>query len=88
MAYEQRLSVAHKTSQNTRSIGKSRTTNVHKKLSKTVKDLAGQQQGFPKGVVKLPEEKSLQKPPTDATVLSLADGGPTEKMGEPRSTTL
>eukprot|EP00957_Ditylum_brightwellii_P039082 2954114-Ditylum_brightwellii.AAC.1 len=70
MANEQQASVAHKTSQNTRSIGKARTTSVDKKLSKTVEDFAG---------LKLSEEKSLQKPPVDATALTLADGGSTEK---------
>eukprot|EP00957_Ditylum_brightwellii_P063641 4830701-Ditylum_brightwellii.AAC.2 len=77
MANEQQASVAHKTSQNARSIGKSRTIRVHKKLFKTVEDLAGQQQGFPECTVKLLEEKSSQKPPADAMSLTLADGGPT-----------
>eukprot|EP00957_Ditylum_brightwellii_P131428 10023846-Ditylum_brightwellii.AAC.1 len=79
MANEQQASVAHKTSQNARSISKARTPSVQKKLSQKVEDLAGQQQGFPEGVVKLSEDKSLQKPPTDATALTLADGGSTEK---------
>eukprot|EP00957_Ditylum_brightwellii_P033869 2566708-Ditylum_brightwellii.AAC.1 len=79
MANKQRASVAHKTSQNVRSIGKARTTSVHKELSKTVEDLARHQQGFPKGTEELSEEKSLQKPPADTTVLTLADGGHREK---------
>eukprot|EP00957_Ditylum_brightwellii_P024527 1851793-Ditylum_brightwellii.AAC.1 len=44
-------------------------------MSKTVEDLAVQQQSFPKGTVKLSEEKSLQKPPADATALTLANIG-------------
>eukprot|EP00957_Ditylum_brightwellii_P096726 7366801-Ditylum_brightwellii.AAC.1 len=59
MAIKLQSPVAHKSSLNTRSIGKARTTSGHKKLSKTVEDLAVQQQGFPKGAVKLSEEKSL-----------------------------
>eukprot|EP00957_Ditylum_brightwellii_P116047 8853299-Ditylum_brightwellii.AAC.1 len=79
MANEQQASVTHKTIQNTRSIGKTRTPSVNKKLSQTVEDLAGHQQGFPKGVVELSEEKSSQKPPADATALTLADGGSKDK---------
>eukprot|EP00957_Ditylum_brightwellii_P098530 7505805-Ditylum_brightwellii.AAC.1 len=48
------------------------------KLSKTVEDLAVQQQGFPKGTVELLEEKSSQKPPVDATALTLAKFGLTD----------
>eukprot|EP00957_Ditylum_brightwellii_P053125 4028055-Ditylum_brightwellii.AAC.1 len=79
MANEQQASVAHKTIQNARSIGKARTPSVNKKLSQTVEDLTGHQQGFLKDVVKLSEEKSLQKPSADATALTLADGGSTKK---------
>eukprot|EP00957_Ditylum_brightwellii_P082487 6271441-Ditylum_brightwellii.AAC.1 len=53
MANEQRASIAHKRIQNARSISKVRTPSVQKKLSKTVEDLAGHQQGFPEGAVKL-----------------------------------
>eukprot|EP00957_Ditylum_brightwellii_P157817 12012177-Ditylum_brightwellii.AAC.1 len=40
-----------------------------------MEDLAVQQQGFHKGTVELSEEKSLQKPPADATKLTLANFG-------------
>eukprot|EP00957_Ditylum_brightwellii_P080478 6121272-Ditylum_brightwellii.AAC.1 len=80
MADEQQVSVAHKTIQNARSIIKARTPSVQKNLSQTVEDLAGHQQGFPKGAVKLSEEKSLQKPPANAKALTLADGGTTEEI--------
>eukprot|EP00957_Ditylum_brightwellii_P096937 7382122-Ditylum_brightwellii.AAC.1 len=79
MANEQQASVAHKRIQNARSISKARTPSVNKKLSTTVEDLAGNQQGFPEGVVELSEEKLLQKPFVDAMTLTLADGGSMEE---------
>eukprot|EP00957_Ditylum_brightwellii_P020261 1529230-Ditylum_brightwellii.AAC.1 len=71
MANDQQTSGEHKMIQNARSISKASTPSVKKTLSKTVEDLAGLQQGFPKGTVKLLEEKSLQKPSTDAKALTL-----------------
>eukprot|EP00957_Ditylum_brightwellii_P039915 3022008-Ditylum_brightwellii.AAC.1 len=73
MADEQRTSCTHKITQNTRITSNARITLVNEKLPKTVEDLAGHQQGFPEGAVELLEEKSLQKPPADATVLTLAN---------------
>eukprot|EP00957_Ditylum_brightwellii_P083918 6377941-Ditylum_brightwellii.AAC.1 len=61
--------------QNARITSNARTTLVNEKLPKTVEDLAVQQQGFPEGAVELSEEKSSQKPPTDATALTLANIG-------------
>eukprot|EP00957_Ditylum_brightwellii_P189980 14463078-Ditylum_brightwellii.AAC.1 len=81
MANELQLAVAHKSRLNTRGIGKAKTTSVNKKLSKTVEDLAVQQQGFPKTTVELSEEKSLQKPHADAAALTQADGGHKETQG-------
>eukprot|EP00957_Ditylum_brightwellii_P110760 8448236-Ditylum_brightwellii.AAC.2 len=79
MADDQQTSSKHKLIQNTRSISKASTPNVKKKLSKTVEDLAGHQQGFPEGTVELSEEKSLQKPPADAKALTLANNNTTEE---------
>eukprot|EP00957_Ditylum_brightwellii_P007325 556086-Ditylum_brightwellii.AAC.1 len=73
MADDQQTFSKHKSIQSARSISKASTPNVKKKLSKTVEDLAGHQQGFPKGAVELLEEKSLQKPPADAKALTLAN---------------
>eukprot|EP00957_Ditylum_brightwellii_P108222 8256912-Ditylum_brightwellii.AAC.1 len=67
MANKQRTTSTHKTMQNTRITSNARGTLAIEKLSKTVEDLAVQQQSFPKGVVEFLEEKSLQKPPADAT---------------------
>eukprot|EP00957_Ditylum_brightwellii_P150416 11454009-Ditylum_brightwellii.AAC.1 len=79
MADEQRTSGARKLIQNARTTSKTSTPQVRKKLSKTVEDLAGHQQGFPKGAAKLSEEKSLQKPPADPKVLTLANNDMTEE---------
>eukprot|EP00957_Ditylum_brightwellii_P008833 670020-Ditylum_brightwellii.AAC.1 len=79
MADEQQTSSKHKLIQNTRSISKASTHSVRKKLSKTVEDLAGVQQGFPKGVVELSEEKSLQKPTADTKALTQANDGTMEE---------
>eukprot|EP00957_Ditylum_brightwellii_P085917 6536358-Ditylum_brightwellii.AAC.1 len=73
MADEQQTSGTHKTTQNVRIMSNARTTLDNEKLSKTVEDLAGHQQGSPEGAVKLLEEKSLQKPPADDTALTLAN---------------
>eukprot|EP00957_Ditylum_brightwellii_P171143 13028171-Ditylum_brightwellii.AAC.1 len=67
MADEQRTPGTHKMTQNARVTNNARVTLAKGKLSKTVEDLAVQQQGFPEGAVELLEEKSLQKPPADAT---------------------
>eukprot|EP00957_Ditylum_brightwellii_P120951 9224880-Ditylum_brightwellii.AAC.1 len=75
MADEQQTTGTHKTTQNARIMNNARGTLAKEKLSKTVEDLAVQHQGFPKGAVELSEEKSLQKPPADATALSLANFG-------------
>eukprot|EP00957_Ditylum_brightwellii_P104576 7968702-Ditylum_brightwellii.AAC.1 len=75
MADEQRTTGTHKTMQNSRITSNARGTLAKEKLPKTVEDLAVQQQGFPKGTVELLEEKPLQKPPADATVLTLANFG-------------
>ena len=80
MANKPQSSIAHKSRLNTRGIGKARTTSVNKKLSKTVEDLAVQQQCFPGGTVELSEEKSLQKPPADASTLTLANIGMAEEI--------
>eukprot|EP00957_Ditylum_brightwellii_P084509 6426086-Ditylum_brightwellii.AAC.1 len=79
MADDQQTSGKHKSIQNARSISKASTPNVKKKLSKTMEDLAGHQQGLPKGAVKLLGEKSLQKPPADAKALTLANNDTTEE---------
>eukprot|EP00957_Ditylum_brightwellii_P055926 4237668-Ditylum_brightwellii.AAC.1 len=79
MADDQQTPGKHKSIQNVRSITKASTPNVKKKLSKTVEDLAGQQQGFPEGTVELLEEKSLQKPPAGAKALTLANDDTTEE---------
>eukprot|EP00957_Ditylum_brightwellii_P153819 11708002-Ditylum_brightwellii.AAC.1 len=81
MANKLQSSVAHKSRLNTRGTSKPRATSVNKKLSKTMEDLAVQQQGFPGYAVELLEEKSLQKPPADAAVLNLADVEKTETHG-------
>eukprot|EP00957_Ditylum_brightwellii_P158587 12071406-Ditylum_brightwellii.AAC.1 len=75
MADKQQTPGTHKTTQNTRITNNARGTLAKEKLSKTVEDLGVQQQGFPKGAVELLEEKSLQKPPADATALTLANFG-------------
>eukprot|EP00957_Ditylum_brightwellii_P198240 15105430-Ditylum_brightwellii.AAC.1 len=67
MADEQQTTGTHKTTQNARITSNARGTPAIEKLSKTVEDLVVEQQGFPEGVVELLEEKSLQKPPADAT---------------------
>eukprot|EP00957_Ditylum_brightwellii_P046558 3532809-Ditylum_brightwellii.AAC.1 len=67
MADEQQTPGTHKMTQNARITSNARGTLAKEKLSKTVEDLAGQQQGFPKGAIELSEEKSLQKPPADTT---------------------
>eukprot|EP00957_Ditylum_brightwellii_P026617 2012631-Ditylum_brightwellii.AAC.1 len=67
MADKQRTTGTHKTTQNVRIMSNARGMLAIEKLSNTVEDLAVQQQGFPKGAVELLEEKSLQKPPADAT---------------------
>eukprot|EP00957_Ditylum_brightwellii_P105492 8042154-Ditylum_brightwellii.AAC.1 len=59
MADKQRTSGTHKMTQNARITSNTRTTLVNKELSKIVVDLAGHQQGFPEGAVKLLEKKSL-----------------------------
>eukprot|EP00957_Ditylum_brightwellii_P088355 6730366-Ditylum_brightwellii.AAC.1 len=79
MADEQQTSHKHKSIQNARSITKASTPNVKKKMSKTVEDLDGHQQGFPEGAVKLLKEKSLQKRPVDANALTLANNDTTEE---------
>eukprot|EP00957_Ditylum_brightwellii_P080961 6158508-Ditylum_brightwellii.AAC.1 len=79
MADKQHTSGAHKLIQNTRTTSKASTPQVRKKMSKTVEDLAGHQQGFPKGTVKLSEEKSLQKPPAKAMALTLANNDMAEE---------
>eukprot|EP00957_Ditylum_brightwellii_P080573 6128883-Ditylum_brightwellii.AAC.1 len=73
MADEEQMSSKHKSIQIARSISKASTPNVRKKLSKTVEELAGHQQGFPEGVVEFLEEKSSQKPPVEAKALILAN---------------
>eukprot|EP00957_Ditylum_brightwellii_P093499 7120328-Ditylum_brightwellii.AAC.1 len=78
MADKQQTPSTHKTTQNVRITNNARVTLVKGKLSKTVEDLAVQQQGFPEGAVELLEEKSLQKPPADATSLTLANFGMTD----------
>eukprot|EP00957_Ditylum_brightwellii_P200684 15298487-Ditylum_brightwellii.AAC.1 len=80
MADDQQTSGEHKTIQSVKSISKASAPSVKKKMSKTVEDLAGVQQGFPEGTVELLEETSLQKPPADAKALTLADGGTTKEI--------
>eukprot|EP00957_Ditylum_brightwellii_P066839 5072596-Ditylum_brightwellii.AAC.1 len=79
MADKQHTSGEHKSIQKGRSTRKASTPQVRKKLSKTVEDLTGHQQGFLKGAVKLLEEKSLQKPPADAKALTLANNDMAEE---------
>eukprot|EP00957_Ditylum_brightwellii_P069116 5246987-Ditylum_brightwellii.AAC.1 len=73
MADEQQTTGTHKTTQNARITSNARGTLAKEKLPKTVENLAVQQQGFPEGAVELSEEKSLQKPPADATALTMAN---------------
>eukprot|EP00957_Ditylum_brightwellii_P108797 8299349-Ditylum_brightwellii.AAC.1 len=67
MADKQQTTGTHKTMQNARITSNVRGMSTIEKLSKTVEDLAVQQQGFPEGAIELSEEKSLQKPSADAT---------------------
>eukprot|EP00957_Ditylum_brightwellii_P105065 8008012-Ditylum_brightwellii.AAC.1 len=75
MADKQRTPGTHKMTQNARITNNVRGMLAKEKLPKTVEDLAVQQQDFSKGAVELSEEKFLQKPPADATALTLANFG-------------
>ena len=70
MDVEQRTVGSHKTTTNGTKASDEHDKQTTKKLSKTVEDFADYQQSFPEGVVELSEEKSLQKPPADTTVLT------------------
>eukprot|EP00957_Ditylum_brightwellii_P129204 9854735-Ditylum_brightwellii.AAC.1 len=67
MDVEQQTAGSHKTTTKGTKASDKHDKQTAKKLSKTVEDFADYQQSFPKGVVKLLEEKSLQKPPADTT---------------------
>eukprot|EP00957_Ditylum_brightwellii_P109300 8337237-Ditylum_brightwellii.AAC.1 len=67
MDVEQRTAGSHKTMTKGTKVSDKHDKQMTKKLSKTVEDFADYQQSFPDGVVKISEEKSLQKPPADTT---------------------
>eukprot|EP00957_Ditylum_brightwellii_P003774 286671-Ditylum_brightwellii.AAC.1 len=67
MDVEQRTAESQKTTTKGTKVSDKHDKHTNKKLSKTVEDVAVNQQSFSEGVVELSEEKSLQRPPADTT---------------------